>query len=219
MTPFRGPERPPFCPPLSSPDASPGSGDVQPECQRASRGPWASARARRPHTACPPSLNASTDMHREASGSKLLSRLLSVRHQGGDRRVPPKSPSPPLSPGFAVLVLTSPGDKTGRGSRGAAFYSELWFIVAAAILGLVLLAIFLSLILQRKIQKEPYVRERPPLVPAQKRMSALSVYPPGEPHVVRGPRRPPPPHLVTGPGRWLSCRGERSRPQGWGARV
>lgn len=54
-----------------------------------------------------------------------------------------------------------------------------------AVLGLILLAIFLSLLLQRKIHKEPYIRERPPLVPIQKRMSPLNVYPPGETHVVR----------------------------------
>ena len=64
------------------------------------------------------------------------------------------------------------------------FYSELWFIVLMAVLGLILLAIFLSLILQRKIRKEPYIRERPPLVPLPKRMSPLNVYPPGETHVV-----------------------------------
>ncbi|XP_003419924.2 usherin [Loxodonta africana] len=81
------------------------------------------------------------------------------------------------------LVLTTPGEKKGAGSKSRAFSSELWFIMLMAILGLILLAIFLSLILQRKIHKEPYVRERPPLVPLQKRMSPLSVYPPGESHV------------------------------------
>ncbi|KAM9212500.1 usherin [Dugong dugon] len=81
------------------------------------------------------------------------------------------------------LVPTPPEGKRGSGSKSTAFYSELWFIVLMAILGLILLAIFLSLILQRKIHKEPYVRERPPLVPLQKRMSPLSVYPSGESHV------------------------------------
>ncbi|XP_025748029.1 usherin [Callorhinus ursinus] len=86
------------------------------------------------------------------------------------------------STGFG-LVLTTPEEKRGLGSKSTEFYSELWFIVLMAILGLILLAIFLSLILQRKIHKEPYIRERPPLVPIQKRMSPLSVYPPGETHV------------------------------------
>ncbi|XP_048212729.1 usherin [Perognathus longimembris pacificus] len=81
------------------------------------------------------------------------------------------------------LVLTTPGEKKGSGGKSTKFYSELWFIVLMAMLGLILLAIFLSLLLQRKIHKEPYVRERPPLVPLQKRMSSLSAYPPGETHM------------------------------------
>ncbi|XP_060145902.1 usherin [Globicephala melas] len=86
------------------------------------------------------------------------------------------------STGFG-LVLTTPGEKKGSGNKSTEFYSELWFIVLMAILGLILLAIFLSLILQRKILKEPYIRERPPLVPLPKRMSPLNVYPPGETHM------------------------------------
>ncbi|XP_058895005.1 usherin [Kogia breviceps] len=86
------------------------------------------------------------------------------------------------STGFG-LVLTTPGEKKGSGSKSTEFYSELWFIVLMAILGLILLAIFLSLILQRKIHKEPYIRERPPLEPLPKRMSPLNVYPPGETHM------------------------------------
>ncbi|ELK32172.1 Usherin [Myotis davidii] len=81
------------------------------------------------------------------------------------------------------LVLATPGGKKGAGSRGTEFYDELWFIALMAVLGLILLAIFLSLILQRKIHKEPFIRERPPLVPAPKRTSPLSVYPPGETHM------------------------------------
>ncbi|XP_028616049.1 usherin isoform X2 [Grammomys surdaster] len=81
------------------------------------------------------------------------------------------------------LVLTTPGEKKGAGIKSTEFYSELWFIMVMAVLGLILLAIFLSLILQRKLHKEPCIRERPPLVPLQKRMTPLSVYPPGETHV------------------------------------
>lgn len=148
-----------------------------------------------PPDATPPVPRAERE-HRHAPRQQPLETPspCAVRQQGGGRGVPPKSPFPPLPPGFAGLVLASPGEKTGRGSRGAAFYSELWFVASVAVLGLVLLAIFLSLILQRKIRKEPYVRERPPLVPAQKRMSSLSVYPPGEPHMVRRLRRPHPGH-------------------------
>lgn len=86
--------------------------------------------------------------------------------------------------GFSGLVLTTPGEKKGAGTKSTEFYTELWFIVVMAVLGLILLAIFLSLILQRKIHREPCVRERPPLVPLQKRMTPLSGYPPGETHVV-----------------------------------
>ncbi|KAG8518191.1 Usherin, partial [Galemys pyrenaicus] len=86
------------------------------------------------------------------------------------------------SAGFG-LVLTTPGEKRGSGRKSTKFYNELWFIVLMAMLALILLAIFLSLILQRKIHKEPYIRERPPLVPIQKRMSSLNVYPPGETHM------------------------------------
>ncbi|XP_055465169.1 usherin [Psammomys obesus] len=86
------------------------------------------------------------------------------------------------STGFG-LVLMTPGEKKGAGTKSTEFYSELWFIVVMAVLGLILLAIFLSLILQRKLHREPCVRERPPLVPLQKRMTPLSVYPPGETHV------------------------------------
>ncbi|GAB1285872.1 Usherin [Apodemus speciosus] len=83
--------------------------------------------------------------------------------------------------GFGLVLTT--GDKKGAGTKSTEFYSELWFIMVMAVLGLILLAIFLSLILQRKIHKEPCIRERPPLVPLQKRMTPLSVYPPGETHV------------------------------------
>ncbi|XP_054432559.1 LOW QUALITY PROTEIN: usherin [Pteronotus mesoamericanus] len=81
------------------------------------------------------------------------------------------------------LEPTTPGGEPGAGSGGVEFYSELWFVALMAVLGLILLAIFLSLVLQRRIHKEPYIRERPPLVPVQKRTSSLSVYPPRETHV------------------------------------
>lgn len=53
------------------------------------------------------------------------------------------------------------------------------------VLGLIILAILLSLILQRKVHKQPYARDRPPLVPLQKRTSPMSVYSSGEIHPVR----------------------------------
>lgn len=85
---------------------------------------------------------------------------------------------------FAGLVLTTPGGKKGPGSKGTDLCSQLWFIVLMAVLGLLLLAVFLSLILQRKLRREPYIRERPPLVPLVKRMSPLNACPPGDTHMV-----------------------------------
>uniref|UniRef100_A0A3B3RLN9 Si:ch211-57i17.5 n=1 Tax=Paramormyrops kingsleyae TaxID=1676925 RepID=A0A3B3RLN9_9TELE len=60
------------------------------------------------------------------------------------------------------------------------FYTELWFIVLMAGVGLILLAIFLGLFLHKALNKLPFTRERPPLVPLplQKR-NAIGVYPPG----------------------------------------
>ncbi|KYO43601.1 usherin isoform J [Alligator mississippiensis] len=80
-------------------------------------------------------------------------------------------------------VLTTLGAKDEMGTKTVKFYNELWFAVLMAVLGLVLLAVFLSLILQRKLNKQPYARERPPLVPLQKRTSPMSVYSPGETHM------------------------------------
>ncbi|KAJ8356599.1 hypothetical protein SKAU_G00193930 [Synaphobranchus kaupii] len=61
------------------------------------------------------------------------------------------------------------------------FYNELWFIILMAGLGLILLAIFLGLLLHKALNKPPFTRERPPLVPMplQKR-SPIGVYPPSD---------------------------------------
>ncbi|MEE6473903.1 hypothetical protein FKM82_010212 [Ascaphus truei] len=69
-----------------------------------------------------------------------------------------------------------PSAKNGTEARGKTFYTELWFIILMAFLGLLLLAVFLSLLLQKKLSKQPYVRERPPLSPLQQRMSPASGY-------------------------------------------
>ncbi|XP_013916323.1 PREDICTED: usherin-like [Thamnophis sirtalis] len=81
-------------------------------------------------------------------------------------------------------VLTTPGENNKGNTKQAMFYTELWFVILMAILALILLAIFLSLILQRKINKQLYSRERPPLVSVQKRMSPMNVYSQGETHMV-----------------------------------
>lgn len=48
-----------------------------------------------------------------------------------------------------------------------------------ALLALLLGALALSLLLQRKLREEPYVRERPPLQPPTKREPTLSSHPAG----------------------------------------
>uniref|UniRef100_A0ACB8GA01 Uncharacterized protein n=1 Tax=Sphaerodactylus townsendi TaxID=933632 RepID=A0ACB8GA01_9SAUR len=80
-------------------------------------------------------------------------------------------------------VLTTPGEKEEAEKKQAAFYRELWFVALMSILSLILLAVILSVILRRKISKQPYARERPPLVPLQKRMSPMAVYSHGETHM------------------------------------
>lgn len=80
--------------------------------------------------------------------------------------------------------MTTPGEKDKAESKSAKFYNELWFAVLMVVLGLIILAILLSLILQRKVHKQPYARDRPPLVPLQKRTSPMSVYSTGETHPV-----------------------------------
>ncbi|XP_043551740.1 usherin-like [Chiloscyllium plagiosum] len=60
-------------------------------------------------------------------------------------------------------------EKTGVPQSNTLFYNELWFITIMAVLGLLFLAIFLAILLQRAITKQPFKRERPPLIPLQKR--------------------------------------------------
>ncbi|XP_075060358.1 usherin [Mixophyes fleayi] len=73
-------------------------------------------------------------------------------------------------------VQSVPSTKNGTETKENAIYTELWFILLMALLGLLLLAILLSLILQRKLTKQPYPRERPQLVSVQQRMSPASAY-------------------------------------------
>ncbi|KAK1793453.1 hypothetical protein P4O66_011830 [Electrophorus voltai] len=71
-------------------------------------------------------------------------------------------------------------EATSEGKGGAfgtvvAFYTELWFILLMALLGLVLLALLLGILLRRALSKAPFVRERAPLQPLQRRSPT---YPP-----------------------------------------
>ncbi|XP_048457102.1 usherin [Rhincodon typus] len=60
-------------------------------------------------------------------------------------------------------------EKAGGLQSNTPFYNELWFITIMAVIGLLFLAIFLAILLQRAITKQPFKRERPPLIPLQKR--------------------------------------------------
>ncbi|XP_078086591.1 usherin [Mustelus asterias] len=60
-------------------------------------------------------------------------------------------------------------EKTGVLQSNTPFYNELWFIIIMAVLGLLFVAIFLAILLQKAINKQPFKRERPPLIPLQKR--------------------------------------------------
>ncbi|XP_059841316.1 usherin [Hypanus sabinus] len=66
-------------------------------------------------------------------------------------------------------ILPTVDDKTGVPQSNIPFYHELWFIILMAILGLMCVAIFLSILLQKAVNKQPYKRERPPLIPLKKR--------------------------------------------------
>ncbi|XP_049320201.1 usherin isoform X1 [Astyanax mexicanus] len=74
-------------------------------------------------------------------------------------------------------VETASGGKTGLYGAGYRFYTELWFILLMAFLGLLLLALLLGLILRRALNKPPFIRERPPLQPLQRRSPK---YPPSD---------------------------------------
>ncbi|GCC30851.1 hypothetical protein chiPu_0009305 [Chiloscyllium punctatum] len=66
-------------------------------------------------------------------------------------------------------TISTVEEKTGVPQSNTLFYNELWFITIMAVLGLLFLAIFLAILLQRAITKQPFKRERPPLIPLQKR--------------------------------------------------
>ncbi|KAG7465654.1 hypothetical protein MATL_G00155810 [Megalops atlanticus] len=82
------------------------------------------------------------------------------------------------STGIGTVEPTA-GGKTGLQDSHSRFYTELWFIILMAVLGLLMLALLLGLLLQRALSKPPFVRERPPLVPLQKR-STMSMYAPSD---------------------------------------
>ncbi|KAK7153113.1 hypothetical protein R3I93_011118 [Phoxinus phoxinus] len=74
-------------------------------------------------------------------------------------------------------VETSSGGKTGLYGAEYKFYNELWFIILMAFLGLLMLALIMGLVLRRALSKPPFIRERPPIVPLQRRSTK---YPPND---------------------------------------
>ncbi|XP_072555094.1 usherin isoform X5 [Paramormyrops kingsleyae] len=90
--------------------------------------------------------------------------------------------------GVAPMEPTPVG-KTGTPDSRLNFHTEIWFIILMVVLCLLLLALLLGLLLQRALSKPPFVRERPPLLPLQKR-SSMGVYPPTDtytPHATPEP--------------------------------
>ncbi|GAA6098731.1 usherin [Tachysurus ichikawai] len=77
------------------------------------------------------------------------------------------------------LDTTEPtsGGKTGLYASGYRFYTELWFIILMAFVGLLLVALLLGLVLCRALKKPSFSRERAPLQPLQRRSSK---YPPND---------------------------------------
>ena len=86
-------------------------------------------------------------------------------------QIPTLSCTPPHS-FFPGPVEPTPGGKQGVETQGAPVYSEMWFILLLVFLGLLVWAVRLGLVLRRALRKEPFIRERPPLVPLQKRSQA-----------------------------------------------
>lgn len=68
-------------------------------------------------------------------------------------------------------------------ASGYRFYTELWFIILMALVGLLLVALLLGLVLRRALRKPSFIRERAPLQPQQRRSPK---YPPGDSYLVRG---------------------------------
>ncbi|XP_046887280.1 usherin-like [Hypomesus transpacificus] len=110
-----------------------------------------------------------THLHIPLTSQKTLSFQVTCSTEAGSASTPTVRYSPATgigppepTPGWA------PGQQ-GVGGSGGAVYSELWFILLLSLLGLLLLALLLGLLLHRALRKSPLVRERPPLVPLQKR--------------------------------------------------
>ncbi|XP_068431767.1 usherin [Clinocottus analis] len=117
-------------------------------------------------------------LHIPRTSQKTLSFQVTCTTNSGSASTPTIRYSPATG-----LGSPEPEDvgKEGISMSATPVYSELWFILLLALLGLFLLALLLGLVLQRALRKNPSARERPPLVMLQKTRRAG-----GETHMVRG---------------------------------
>ncbi|XP_078016774.1 usherin [Epinephelus lanceolatus] len=108
-------------------------------------------------------------LHIPRTSQKTLSFQVTCTTNSGSASTPTirYSPATGLEP-----LEPEDGDKEGISMSAIPVYSELWFILLLALLGLFLLAILLGLVLQRALRKNPSARERPPLVMLQKTRKA-----------------------------------------------
>ncbi|XP_070762485.1 usherin [Enoplosus armatus] len=104
-------------------------------------------------------------LHVPRTSQKTLSFQVTCTTASGSASTPTIRYSP-----AAGLVPLEPEDsgKQDVSMSATPVYSELWFILLLALLGLFLLALLLGLVLQRALRKNPSARERPPLVMLQK---------------------------------------------------
>uniref|UniRef100_H3A4S8 Usherin n=1 Tax=Latimeria chalumnae TaxID=7897 RepID=H3A4S8_LATCH len=117
-------------------------------------------------------------LHIRKTSEKTFQFQVTCNTDSGSVSTPviPYNPATGLS--FKGAVIPTVSGKSGVENAKSKFYTELWFIIIMAIVGLILLAVFLNLLLRMKRSRQPYERERPPLVPLQKRMSPMNIYTP-----------------------------------------
>ncbi|XP_061670381.1 usherin isoform X4 [Syngnathoides biaculeatus] len=108
-------------------------------------------------------------LHVPRTSQKTLSFRVTCTTESGSATTPTIRYSP-----ASGLGPVDPEDQSQEGVSvsAAPIYSELWFILLLALLGLFLLAILLGLLLQRTLRKNPSARDRPPLVMLQKSRKA-----------------------------------------------
>nr|XP_054587843.1 usherin [Nothobranchius furzeri] len=117
-------------------------------------------------------------LHIPRTSQKTLSFQVTCTTDSGSA----STPTIRYSPGTGLGPLEPiDSDKQGVSMSATPVYSELWFILLFALLGLFLLALLVGLVLRRTLRKNPSARERPPLVMLQKSRKSG-----GETYTVRG---------------------------------